>query len=254
MILLGSLFVAHRPSLLISDITVKGTELVSPESVRTVVEQSLSGNYAWLYPKRHAWWYSAEAVADAVRHAFPQFSRVSVLQTAAAGLSIEVAEREAKYLYCLVSCYFMDASGFVFGPAASYSDHLFFEFGTRVAASTTPIGTTPLPAADFATIVDLRRRLELGLPNVNSLAAARLYRVEPLAEGEYQFLADWPSVASSSPFAIRFSRDDAAATIASSLLSAVTSSAFAHDWQEAPGRLMYLDARYLPKIFYKFAE
>ena len=97
----GSLVLAHRSNLLISEVMVVGAKTISDRAVSERAQQSLSGNYFWLYPKRHVWWYSPARLTAAVGQSFPELASVVVRPLDATRLELAVVERRGRYLYCV---------------------------------------------------------------------------------------------------------------------------------------------------------
>lgn len=246
---------AHAPALLITRIEVVGAKTVSDSALQKIAQDTLAGNHFFIYPKRHAWWYEPTKITSAIQAIYPQLAEVQITPLNQTALKLSVEERQGEYLFCLSEgvCYFMDEAGFVFAPAPVYSDHLFFEFNDGVKTGASPIGLTPFNLTDFKLLTTLHERLATMLRSVEAFHTARVYRVEKMTEHDYQFLIDWPTSPTRTSFVLRFKLAQNPAEVVSSLRSALESSAFTNDWQTAEGALQYLDLRFLPKVFYKFA-
>lgn len=250
----SSWLIAHAERLLIHSVDVQGTKTVDQRAVAAAALEVLEGNYGWLYPKRHSWWYAPEAVLAIIRERFPELETVELSPAADGQLAIKVTERQGKYLWCAdysgADCVFLDGSGILFAAAPAYSGHLFFEFG--VATSTAPIlGQTLLPPADFQALLEFRERLSEVLEASPVFASLHPYRVEALTERDYRLLVEWPTDLARPDFELRFSLSQAPEAVARQLRSVLASPNFIAEFETA-GTLEYLDLRFLPKVFYRF--
>lgn len=248
----GSLFVAYHQKLTIQNITVDGNKTVDDMAIRAVIEKELAGKYLLVYPKRNALIYPAGKIVAAVGAAFPRLSSVKLSEDGFQSLRLAVEERKGEYLWCLLddTCYFTDATGFVFAPAPKFSGHLYLEIAAGSAEN--PVGRQVMPEKDFRRLVKFYVDLSQALA-VSVLAPAAIYRAEPGNLSDWNFLVS-SGGENATVWQIRF---DAQEDLSSALMAAravFADEKFAEELTENNYRLEYLDLRFAPKIFYRFAD
>jgi hypothetical protein len=246
----GSLFAAYHQKLTIQNVAVEGNKTVDDMAISAVIEEELAGKYFWIYPKRNALIYPAGEIVASVGAAFPRLSSIELAEDDFQNLRLKVAERKGEYLWCLPdeSCYFADSNGFVFALAPKFSGHLYLEIWSGKA--TDPVGRQVMPAADFNRLVGFYRGLSAALAG-SPLDEGAIYRVEPGNLNDWDFVAAGPG---EHTWRIRF---DASADLGLALASAQSVLAdpnFVAELKENVNRLEYLDLRFAPKIFYRFAD
>ena len=118
----GVVFLIRMPRLQIASITTQGTVVADPLEVSQFVEQNLSGNYLYLFPKRSMLLVPLDSLERSIKQKWPRFKEVSVSRAGLNSLSVEVIEYQGVYLWCKEeTCYFMDSEGTVFAPAPYFS-------------------------------------------------------------------------------------------------------------------------------------
>lgn len=242
----GSIWVAHRPSLLINKIELEGSKTATQAEVEKVVLKALEGNYYYFYPKRHAWLYSDTDITDAIIKKFPRFAEVSISQLNDQTLKIKVEERKPKFLWCdigRIDCYYTDETGLAFMRSPNFSNRLFFEFIADLKSD--PVGSYPLPTAEFAKILEFKKSLSSIMSGslLDDLRFSELWSDE---DNDYYF------VASSTKILFNLKQDLNLA--ANNLKSALASKDFNSDMALGDNNLEYIDLRTNPKVFYRFRE
>jgi hypothetical protein len=138
-IALGSLaYISGLKNLNINNIVIKGNEVIEIETIRAVVEQTLSGKYLWLFPKTNVLIYPESPIKNDLQNSF---KRINELETAIIDdrtLVVTLSEREAKYTWCgnvlpeanddNQECYFLDEDGYLFDKAPYFSGEVYFKF------------------------------------------------------------------------------------------------------------------------------
>lgn len=141
-------YVAHRPELQISDISVDGNEVVTKEEIQGVTREVLSGKYLWLFPRTNVFVYPERKLIATLHTSFQRINDIEVSIPQLGALSIVVTERSPFALWCagsdtetegIAPCYFLNDEGFIFAQAPEYTGNVFFQFyGGGVDAN--PVG------------------------------------------------------------------------------------------------------------------
>ncbi len=114
-------YITRLAPVTLTEIEIVGGETISHETVRTIVEQELTGAYLLLIPHRFAYMYPEERIFEAVSD-IPRIHSVVVMRTSGTVLSIEFSEYIPHSLWCLSTendspCYFVSSEGYAFAPA-----------------------------------------------------------------------------------------------------------------------------------------
>ncbi|MBX4181748.1 hypothetical protein KW807_02695, partial [Candidatus Parcubacteria bacterium] len=133
-ILVGAVFVSRLRALRIHEVNVVGASVVSPEKIKEVVKDVISGYYLWLIPRDNALLYPRSSIKEFLTRKFPRLNSIDLSVEGLERLNITVTEREPFALYCASalapedahSCYFLDQSGFIFDQAPAFSGTVYF--------------------------------------------------------------------------------------------------------------------------------
>ena len=229
------------PSLMITGVNVSGTAIVSSDAVVQSTENILAGRYLFIFPKSDTLVYPKNEIVSSLEKQFPAINSVKISRGGFHGLNIAISERQPAALWCTgfstsSPCDLMDATGFIFAPAAEISGPSYLRFLDQLATSSPPIGQYYLPAADFQSLFAFLDNL----PTLNLQPAT----IEPLAPSDWQV-----NLVSSGSLYVSGSEsyDDTFANLSTLLSNPTFKSQFTTQ------KLEYLDLRYGTKIFYKFA-
>lgn len=251
----GLVYVLRLPSVRISSVEVVGNKVIDKDDVVEVVEKTISGMYLFVIPKNNLLIYPSRELLSELENAFP---RAEYITTSLEGqkLIVEMKERGGRFLWCgdvptdtptEEECYFTDGRGYIFDRAPYFSDGVYLKiYGSRQSKDEHIVGSTLMDEQAFLKVVNLRAVLyDAG---VQSTA---LYLKE---DGDYEFhLAHSPDEGVTHP-KILFSKNSDFATIANNLISALQNEPLKTDFKDKYSSLMYLDARFDNKVFFKFKE
>jgi hypothetical protein len=158
-LLVGFVLISRIERLQISSVEVSGANVVAREQVESSIKNVLSGNYLWLIPRSNAFIYPRQEVRESLMSEFSRFSQVSASLNGLNALEVSVAEREPFALYCadvsntasVSSCYFLDASGFIFDEAPFFSGVVYFIYSLEEPLEE-PLGTVYMEPEEFKKI------------------------------------------------------------------------------------------------------
>ncbi|HEU4677186.1 MAG TPA: hypothetical protein VFS75_00520 [Candidatus Paceibacterota bacterium] len=117
----GVWYATRLPALTIAAVEVDGGETISHDTVRTRVENVLSGSYVLLVPKRFSYLYPHDAIVASLS-AVPRVHDVSVERTSRNELAVSFDEYVPHALWCAsgassTPCWFIDDTGYAFSAA-----------------------------------------------------------------------------------------------------------------------------------------
>lgn len=145
-------WVSYLPQYSVQDITVVGTQELSPALVRAYVESVLAtGSRPFLSPD-NIFFFRPAVIAKDIALFFPRIasaklSRASLLATA---VTVSVQERQPFAQWCAsdTACYMMDEKGFVYAQADMVLEQpeTAYTFSGGIATSTNPVGKYFAPA------------------------------------------------------------------------------------------------------------
>lgn len=139
-------FLASREWITIHNVTIKGSKGTNEQEIKEAAFSALEGNYFYLFPKQNALFYPQEHVRNSILRKEPRLAEVAVKRSGLQTLVVSVVERTPKYLWCGFTndkpdsevsevkkaepspCYFLDASGYVFGQASDFSGNVYIKF------------------------------------------------------------------------------------------------------------------------------
>lgn len=139
LLLLAALIVVARlPALQVKTVVVNGNEVTTDEELKTLVNQTLEGNYWFVFPKSNIFLYSRSAIENAITKSIARVSTASVSSADLSTISIAVRERGPSALWCEGEfdkndpvpspCYFIDSDGLIFAEAPSFSGNVFLRY------------------------------------------------------------------------------------------------------------------------------
>jgi hypothetical protein len=240
-LLVGVVYLARRPSFLISDIVVEGNHVTTTETVQELAKTQLQGKYFWLLPRSNAFLYPRKDIEESIKG---NINRIKVVETKLFGsqvLNIRVEERSPFALYCediseLYSparCYFLDIDGFIFSVAPSFSGDVYFVY-SRKEPILDPIGKYFMPTDEFASISLFRDEL--------SKMSVKLRAFEVGVDEERFILPN-------SGYVVWQSQDGPAAALTN--LQALLSDQSVKSVPDFMSKVEHIDLRLKNKIFYK---
>ncbi|MES2213704.1 MAG: hypothetical protein V4473_02625 [Patescibacteria group bacterium] len=168
------IWIAHRPSLRISEVELSGGVLVTQQEVSTEVIQFISGSYIWVFPKNNALLYPQKKLEKYLKDHFKRIDTIHVDTKNLHTMSVEISERKSEALWCggvpgetegeQGQCYFMDANSTIFAEAPQFSGDAYFKYYGLVTTDS-PIGleymATSTDFAELSNFVQNARRLQI---------------------------------------------------------------------------------------------
>lgn len=154
LLIIGIVFGLRMERISIMDITIEGNSAISTKSIKNFVEEKISGNYAFVFPKSSILLYPRKNLQAAIFDSFKQIKDVNISFESLQSISINVEERKPYALYCgeyveqqieinideeveeaveIVleadnGCYFLDEDGFIFTKAPDFSGNVFLRY------------------------------------------------------------------------------------------------------------------------------
>lgn len=137
-ILIGLTFLVRMPLFAISEIQVKGLQSVSTQDVINEVDGDISGNYAFIFPKKNILFYPKSHIKDDLMKKFETFGDVQINTVDTNKLEVSVTEKKAIGISCqsdqsvtdktFTNCFFVDSNGRTFQPVFGEPDQSLIRF------------------------------------------------------------------------------------------------------------------------------
>lgn len=256
LIFIGIGLLSGIPKLLINEVSVTGTESLSPSELGQFVLNGLSGNKFLVYKNANKFIFSKTKIENMIMSSFPRVYKVSSIDREKQKISIVIEERHAAYTWCgheaplykdrftRGECYFLDQEGFVFDYAPKFSEGVYLSI----------YGGLPLEKSIIGETIDLENNIEdvakiLKVLNDNGLPVHSLV-LSP--DGQHQFLLDIVSANGDYP-KIFWNEDTELSETLGKLGSALSEEKFLEEWNLRKEYLLYVDTRFNNRVFYKFA-
>lgn len=236
------IIILRNSHLIISNIELKGNVVTNSEELQTIIADDLAGNYFWVIPRSDALLYPKQKIIKDLMNKEPRLSMVELKLLNLKNLSVIVAERTPKALYCKdvtdtlnpAGCYFIDASGFIFSEAPSFSGGVYFVY------SSDPVLDTPLRTQYF----DTKKFNQLDV-FIKSLGDIGLYpKIFILKNDEYHLIL-------SNGGDIMWKATQDLEQVRSNLSSFIEDASFQQNKNNL-NNIQYIDLRFGNKIFYKY--
>ncbi|MDO8590255.1 MAG: hypothetical protein Q7R69_03210 [bacterium] len=220
----------------ITDVTILGENVVDKEEIIQTVRRGLAGYYLWLIPRANVLIYPRRAIRENLLGEFPRFKSVNLDLGEQQELLVAVLERMPFALYCTPECFFLDEEGFIFAPAPSFSDGVYFAYLAPNQAES-PVGKRFTPIQDF-------RLLSKFIENLAAL------KIQPLT---MEVGSEDYKLGLSEGGQIIWRREDDLVLIRSNLEAFLSDPAIKAQ-SDFFDRIRYLDLRTENKVFYKFKD
>lgn len=170
----GIIFLSRYSKILISEIKVEGAVVVSPDDLKKNVEEKISGQYLYVFPRRNALLYPKNLILKSILADFPRVESVKVARSGWQTLIVSIEERKPSALWCAgdrasqpSSCFFFDSTGFIFDHAPDFSGSTYLRYYGGITG--TPIGqifTPKLPFPDIKNILTFLSSQNLPIAHV----------------------------------------------------------------------------------------
>ena len=224
----------------VTHIEVTGNSAVDTEEIKNIIKNNISGNYLFLFSKSNRFLYPKNAIHSELIEKYKRID-TATLEVEGHTLKVSVKERLPSYAWCAgvptdatKSCYFIDATGYVFSEAPVFSGDVFLSF-YGLLDEKNAIGSTYIGGEEFKNLDKFITWLDAHTIKVRSVLAkpTGVYEVYVPSGAKIIFKASQaPSVLQSTIETIMLNTD---------ILTNTSSST-----------LEYVDLRFGNKVYYKF--
>lgn len=128
MVLAGFVALSHASFLRVEQVTVLGTETLSPQKIEEIARGQIAGAYGYLFARDNIFIYPKSGVTTRIGEYSPSIKTVEVEAKDFHTIEITVVERSPKALWCEAICFFMDEDGVVYEPASSFSAPVYVSY------------------------------------------------------------------------------------------------------------------------------
>jgi len=256
-----SAYLFRLDSLNITEIQINGNKVVATEALRETVEEQITGNYFWLFPKTNFLIYPQHKIEIELKNKFKRIKDIFINDKNIKTLEISLTEREAKYTWCGITpelavkppsslggltandqpCYFMDEDGYIFDGAPYFSGTVYFKFyGPQSSGSY-------FFKQNFKQLIAFKDIL-LGL----GLKPVTLYVT---SNGDVEiFLSKGASSRSTVESKIIFKLEADLQNVIENLEAALNTEPLKSKFKNKYSSLLYIDLRFGNKVYDKFLE
>lgn len=233
----GLVLLLRAPKLQVKAVHVDGTNVADPFDIGEYALNMLDGYYLWILPKTSIFLVHNEAIAAAIKEAFPRLKDVVVDRDGMSSLRVTVTEYPGVYLWCDDACAFMDETGTVFADAPYFSGSAYLKLyiGAREQYPFTPI-----TAEQVAMVNLLKERLE----KIDIVSLSMRF------ESDHKLSVYVAHFTHES--VIYFDPSEDIEEQLETLYSALRTDAVSRQYHDQSKVLQYLDARFANKLIYKF--
>lgn len=216
-------------------VEVFGNETIETSKILSVVDEKISGNYFWLFPRNNAFLYPRKDIKNDLLENYLRFEEVDVYVGDFPNIAVKVVERKKMFLWCDdAQCFYVDGTGLLFQEAPIFSGGVFLTFRGGEVDTENPLGSYVLPTNEFSLITKIFREPDLAGINFRS--------VEIKENDDFIF-------ETSRGWEIRATRDIAENNFLNKLNLSLASEALL-----GKDELEYIDLRFGNKVFYKLKE
>ncbi|MDO8569824.1 MAG: hypothetical protein Q7R89_03600 [bacterium] len=237
-------YFSRQEQFLITEVEIRGENVVDKEEIIQITQNLLTGYYLWVIPRANTLIYPHRTIARSLLEKSPRLKSVNLNLDEHQRLLITVEVRVPFALYCKnasnprdsTECFFLDEEGFIFAHAPSFSRGVYFVYVTEDPIEN-PIGKRLLTTEEFKS---LRKFIEtLLVLNIQSLeleVGDSEYRLSLLNNGQ-----------------IIWRREGDLALIHSNLETFLSNDSIRAQ-SDFLDKILYLDLRIENKVFYKFKK
>jgi cell division septal protein FtsQ len=127
--IVGVMYVLRLPEYQIKGVSVENAVLTPETNIKSIADEYLSYTYFYFIPQSNIWLYPKDKIRDQIS-SLPSIDGVKIVLGQNNTLSIEVKEKNNKFLWCSENnnCFYMNERGFVFAEAPQYEGNVFLTF------------------------------------------------------------------------------------------------------------------------------
>ena len=241
-LLWGLSALSYSSKLNIQTVMVSGNSAVPTDGVLSIARETLKGRNFLIFSSANTLWYPKQQIINSLQYTYSWIDSIAINRVGLAAIEIKIKERVPVAVWCGLNetkpmpCRLVDAQGNLFANAPDFSGAAYIKlYGPLTSASWR--GASFFSQTGLSHILGLTKNLpDLGF---QPLAAA------VTATEDYDVLMD-----SGTRISARVS--DPVPSIVSNLDSLLTQKQFAISQTSNFSNLMYIDARFGNKLFYKF--
>ena len=255
LVVLGA-FLAHRPEVIIRDISIQGTLALAEDDIRRAVNEEISGAYLRFFPRANSLLYPRKEIEERLLNTFPLLSSANVGFKNFHSIDVVVEERKPAHLWCgeelparrgtPLECFFLDSDGIVFARAPLFSTGVYLSLYGPIAGGAVregnvheaPLGFYFLTAQDFHFLVAFANAMkELG---------ATPEKIFAMGDDDYDIIL-------ANGVSLLINQKHGIDSLVGNLEAALQTDKFTmEDVAGERSRLEYIDVRFKNKVLYKF--
>lgn len=252
---IGFVVLTHLNRFQIENLKVSGNEITPTYDLEKIVRTELSGNYLFIFPHNSTFIYPKQQIERSLLAQTSTLTLANISRDGFKSLNVAVTERQGDTVWCQgtaeefrstptqYNCYFADDQGYLFALAPYVSGNVFFRFFGGDATSANAIGTSVTDAPRFIKIQELKEaliKLDFKLSGVSvGNDNEDIFLLQP---------TDWQQTAPQ----IMVRDDKKINSMMHDLESAIMTEPLRGDLVTKYSKLLYIDARFENKVFYKF--
>jgi len=254
-VLIGIVFLFRWEKINIKNIQISGNRVVETKVIENAVQESLSGEYLWFFPKTNFLIFPRKLVKDRLADEFKSLTNIALKVENPETLEITLSERKPAYTWCGDEltpenfeatdnkCYFMDESGYIFEEAPYFSGEVYFKFFGKVAEDEeSSLGTYFLPNS-FDKILSFKTLLKGVDLKPTSLFVKN--------DSHLEFYLSSNNLPPNTPKII-FRENADFEKLIQNLQTALSAEPLQTDFKQKYSSLEYIDLRFGNKVYYKF--
>ncbi|MBU3668906.1 MAG: FtsQ-type POTRA domain-containing protein [Candidatus Taylorbacteria bacterium] len=144
---------------------ISGNIHMTTEEIQGIVDESLSGKYLLLFPKKNGFLYPKNEIVENIQNRYPRVSSVKVFTESFSTLNVRIEERKQIASWCgAITCYEVDGGGYIYAEAEPTEGILIFK-GLEEHIGSKPIGVEMLETEIFNEILEVTSKMaEINLP------------------------------------------------------------------------------------------
>lgn len=242
LLLWGLSALSHSSKLNIQTVLVSGNSAVSTDAVVSVALDALKGSNFLIFSSANTFWYPKQQITDTLKYSYSWIDTISISRVNLTTIEVKIKERAPVAVWCglniekPIPCRLVDAQGILFAKAPEFSGAAYIKlYG--------PLTSATWKGANFFSQIGLDHILAF----IKKLPELGFQPVAVMVTGtnEYDVLMD-----SGTRISVRVL--DTVPSIVSNLDSLLTQKQFVQSQIKNFSDLVYIDARFGNKIFYKF--
>lgn len=173
--------ISHLDFLTIKNIEISDLKTLNKDELHSFIEQSLDGDYAYLFSKGNIIYFSKDDLKDSLLNKFNNISSLDISRDGLSTIKIDIVEQKSFALYCVgrpedieqkgqtessddntSECFYMNEKGYIWSEAPQFSENVFFKYYSTATSTKNPSGQGLSVGDNYSTEEELKA--------INSLA------------------------------------------------------------------------------------